>query len=152
MSYYSQAQKYLRGQNVLIPPVFILLLCFIKICTYSHVTIINKRLLFISYIKLHEAVWFWKLFTLYRIQKGVLLCPVYKHLKGMFAYKRNAKGNQLNKTSNPQAAFFFKKKLFRESMKKFVALLTKKKQLRINGKMITPTFFKLYTVYIKKLG
>ena len=37
-------------------------------------------------------------------------------------------------------------------MKKFVALLTKKKQLRINGKMITPTFFKLYTVYIKKLG
>ena len=37
-------------------------------------------------------------------------------------------------------------------MKKFVALLTKEKQLRITGKMITLTFFGLYTVHVKKLG
>ena len=29
-------------------------------------------------------------------------------------------------------------------MKKFVALLTKGKQLKINGKMVTQTFFELY--------
>ena len=37
-------------------------------------------------------------------------------------------------------------------MKKFVALLMKEKRPGMNGKMMTPTFFKLYTVYIKKLG
>ena len=37
-------------------------------------------------------------------------------------------------------------------MKKFVALLTKEKQPRMNGKMSTPTFYELYAVYIKKLG
>ena len=36
-------------------------------------------------------------------------------------------------------------------MNKFVALLTKEKWLRKNGKMMTLNFFKLYTVYIKKL-
>ena len=37
-------------------------------------------------------------------------------------------------------------------MKKFVALLTKEKWPRMNEKMMTPTFFKIYTVYIKKFG
>ena len=37
-------------------------------------------------------------------------------------------------------------------MKKFVALLTKEKRLRMNGKMMTVTFLELYTVYIKKLA
>ena len=37
-------------------------------------------------------------------------------------------------------------------MKKFVALLTKEKQPRMNGKMSTLTFYELYAVYIKKLG
>ena len=37
-------------------------------------------------------------------------------------------------------------------MKKFVALLMREKQPGMNGKMMTPTFFELYTVYIKKLG
>ena len=37
-------------------------------------------------------------------------------------------------------------------MKKFVALLTKEKRPRMNEKMMTSTFFKLYTVYMKKLG
>ena len=37
-------------------------------------------------------------------------------------------------------------------MKKFVALPTKEKRHRMNEKMITPTFFELYTVYLKKLG
>ena len=37
-------------------------------------------------------------------------------------------------------------------MKKFVALLTMEKRPRMNEKMMTPTFFELYTVYIKKLG
>ena len=41
---------------------------------------------------------------------------------------------------------------FKEIMKKFVALLTNEKRLRINEKMMTLTFFKLYTVHIKKLG
>ena len=36
-------------------------------------------------------------------------------------------------------------------MKKFVALLTKEKRPRMNEKMMTPTFFELYTVFIKKL-
>ena len=34
-------------------------------------------------------------------------------------------------------------------MKKFVALLMKEIQLRINGKVMTLTFFELYTVHIK---
>ena len=33
-------------------------------------------------------------------------------------------------------------------MKKFVALLTEEKWPRMNGK-VTPTFFQLYTLYIK---
>ena len=37
-------------------------------------------------------------------------------------------------------------------MKKFFALLTRGKQLRMNRKTTTLTFFKLYTVYIKKLA
>ena len=39
-------------------------------------------------------------------------------------------------------------------MKKFVALLMREKWPRMNRKMMTPTFFELYTVYIiiKKLG
>ena len=37
-------------------------------------------------------------------------------------------------------------------MKIFVALLMKEKQPGMNGKMMSPTFFGLYTVYIKKLG
>ena len=37
-------------------------------------------------------------------------------------------------------------------MKKFVALLMKEKRPEMNGKMMTPTFFELYSVYIKKLG
>ena len=36
-------------------------------------------------------------------------------------------------------------------MRKFVALLTKEKRSRMTGKMLTPTFCELYTVYIKKL-
>ena len=36
-------------------------------------------------------------------------------------------------------------------MKKFLALLMKEKRPRMNGKMMTLTFFELYTVYIKKL-
>ena len=34
-------------------------------------------------------------------------------------------------------------------MRKFVASLTRKKQLRMNRKMITLTFFELYIVYVK---
>ena len=41
---------------------------------------------------------------------------------------------------------------FKELMKKAIALLMWEKQPGMNGKMMTPTFFKLYTVYIKKLG
>ena len=37
-------------------------------------------------------------------------------------------------------------------MKKFVVLLMREKQPEMNDKMMTPTFFKLYTMYIKKLG
>ena len=37
-------------------------------------------------------------------------------------------------------------------MKKFVALLMKEKWPGMNEKIMTPTFFELYTVYIKKLG
>ena len=36
-------------------------------------------------------------------------------------------------------------------MKKFVALQTNEKRLRMNEKMMTLTFFELYTVYLKKL-
>ena len=37
-------------------------------------------------------------------------------------------------------------------MKKFVALLGKEKWPRMNGKMLTPTFFELCTLYINQLG
>ena len=37
-------------------------------------------------------------------------------------------------------------------MKKFFALLMKEKRPGMNEKIMTPTFFELYTVYIKKLG
>ena len=36
-------------------------------------------------------------------------------------------------------------------MKNIVALLMREKWPRMNGKMMIPTFFELYTVYIKKL-
>ena len=38
--------------------------------------------------------------TLHRHQKGFFRSPVDKHLKGKFAYTRNKKGTQLEKTSN----------------------------------------------------
>ena len=41
---------------------------------------------------------------------------------------------------------FFKKKLVQ---KKLFALLTKEKQPKINGKLLTPPFFHLFTVYVK---
>ena len=47
--------------------------------------------------------------------------------------------------------FFFKTNLFKEEMKKFVVLLTKEKQLRMNGKMISLTSFEFYTVHIKSV-
>ena len=34
-------------------------------------------------------------------------------------------------------------------MKKLITLLTKEKRLRMNGKMVTLTFFELYRMYIK---
>ena len=37
-------------------------------------------------------------------------------------------------------------------MKKIVALLMREKQPGMNKKVMTPTFFDLYTVYTKKLG
>ena len=37
-------------------------------------------------------------------------------------------------------------------MKKFVALVTKEKQLGMNGKMMNLTFFEPYAVHMKKLG
>ena len=37
-------------------------------------------------------------------------------------------------------------------MKKLVALLMREKQPEMNGKTMTPTFFELYAVYVKKLG
>ena len=48
--------------------------------------------------------------------------------------------------------FFFKRNMFKERMKKFVALLMKEKQPGMNGKVMTLTFFEFCTVYIKKLG
>ena len=36
-------------------------------------------------------------------------------------------------------------------MKKFVALLMKEKRPGANGKIMTPTIFELYIVYIKKI-
>ena len=48
-----------------------------------------------------------------------------------------------------QVSSFFKTNLFKQWMKKFVALLTEEKRIRMNGKMMTLTFFELYTVDIK---
>ena len=48
--------------------------------------------------------------------------------------------------------YFFKTNLFKESMKKFVALPRKEERSRINGKTMTLTFFELFKVYIQKLG
>ena len=47
--------------------------------------------------------------------------------------------------------FFFKTNTSKERMKKIVALLTAEKPLRMNGKIMTLTFFKPYTLYIKIL-
>ena len=49
-------------------------------------------------------------------------------------------------------SIFFKTNLFKERMKKFVALLMKEKRPGMNGKMMTANFFELYSVHIKKLG
>ena len=48
--------------------------------------------------------------------------------------------------------FFFKTNLFKEWIKKFVALLMKEKRPGMNGKMMTSIFFELYIVYMKKSG
>ena len=36
-----------------------------------------------------------------------------------------------------------------KKLKKFIALVTKENWLRMNGKVMTLTFFELYTVYVK---
>ena len=64
-------------------------------------------------------------------QKGFLLSPIYKHLKGIFV------------------GFFLKKHFFKERTTKFIALLTKEKQLIMNEEMMTLTFFELYAGHIK---
>ena len=69
---------------------------------------------------------FWKLLSLHRNQKGLLLSPVYKHLKGIFAYR----APEWRKPATCEY-FFFKTNLFKEWMKKFVALLPKKKRLKM---------------------
>ena len=46
-------------------------------------------------------------------------------------------------------AVFFKKYLFKEWMKKFVALLVKKKRLRMNGKLMTDFLQVLFSIYKK---
>ena len=40
--------------------------------------------------------------------------------------------------------------MIKELVKKFVALLTKEKQLRMNGKMMTLNFLEVYSVSTKK--
>ena len=46
-------------------------------------------------------------------------------------------------------SFYFKTNLFKESMKKFSALVMKEKGQRMNGKTMPLTFFELYAIYIK---
>ena len=59
--------------------------------------------------------------------------------------------HQIEEKQQCISSFFLKKKrkLFKEQMKKFIALLTREKQLRMNEKMMTLTFFMLYTMNIK---
>ena len=81
-----------------------------------------------------KVFWFWKLFILHQNQKDFLLSSL-QRFRGFICS-------------------FFKTNLFTEWIKKyrrFIALLTKKKWLRMNGKMMTLAFFELSTVYIKKL-
>ena len=57
-----------------------------------------------------QRIWFWKLLILDKNQKGFLLSPVYKHLKGIFPYTRNEKGTQLKKNTQhtrPHAWHYF---------------------------------------------
>ena len=73
---------------------------------------------------------------LHRNQKGFLLGAVCKRLKGIFSNTKNKKGTQLKKTSNAKAVF----PLFKEQLKKFVALLTKEK-----GKVDTIAYLTVFT-------
>ena len=58
--------------------------CLIKICA---MLLLNRRLSLIIKLKLHSYIFeLWKLLILHRNQKGSLLSPVYKHLKGIHAY------------------------------------------------------------------
>ena len=63
---------------------------------------------------------FWKLLILHRNQKSFFLSPIYKHLTGMFTYK-----SLHRRKLGTRNHFFFKTNLFRESMKKSIALLAK---------------------------
>ena len=121
---------------------------YISACVWSSYVLVlmlllNRWLLLVIKFKLHSYFfWFWKLLILSRNQKGFFLSLVYKHLKGRCAYTRKGKGTQLKKTSNAYTAFF-KTGLFIEWMKKFVVLLMREKRLRVNGKIMTLTFFLL---------
>ena len=110
----------------------------------SHVTslmlLFYRWLPLIIELKLHwQVFWFRKLLILQGNQKDFLISPVYKQMH--VGHKFKEKQHHIH--------FFFQNKPFKEWMKKFIALLTKEKLLRMNLKVMSLTFFELYTVYTK---
>ena len=118
-----------------------------------HVPILIRRhLSLITKLKVPAKIfWFWKLLILQRNQKSFLLSPVYKYLKAIFEYTRHNKGPWLKKTSNTYAVCFWNRPVKQMNQKMLhYSQRKKEKRLWMNGKMMTLTFFELYTVYINE--
>ena len=80
---------------------YYIITCVWSRCVPIFMLLRNRWLSLIIKLKLDSWVFcLWKLLILQRNQKGFLLSPVYKHLKGTFVYTRNEKGTQSEKTSN----------------------------------------------------
>ena len=89
-------------------------------------SLLSKWLSLIIKSKLRSYVfWFRKLLILNRNQKGFILSPVYKYLKGMYLHIQETIRAPWRKPTHKKV--FFKTNLFKEWMKTFFAFFDKRK-------------------------
>ena len=90
-----------------------------------------------------ESYWF------YIYIKKVFFLVLFTSIWRVYLHMQETKRAHDWRKPATRKGFCFKINLFKEWMKKLIALLTKEKRLRMNGKMMNLPFFELYTVYIK---
>ena len=85
----------------------------------------------------YKSKWFFSQSSLQAFKRFVCTC-------------KEQKGHLDEEKQHCVSSFFFKTNLFKEWMNKFITLLTKEKQLKMKGKMMTLTFFELYASVLLK--